>query len=370
MKWDYWITLYLQTHCTARGLRHSSIESYRATLLRFREYARTQWADRSPDQITAREVLEFLDYLRRERDNGAAAINRQVTVLRNFYRAMVALGHLEPKNNPLAYFPKIKAAPRKLPVTLNADEVRRLIELPSTDNVLGLRDRAMLTLLYGTGIRSVGLCHSVQGCAKGLLRELGIKPKGKVQWHIAGINHQAWLLEITDDGKDLYPLIKKTAARKLAEIHKAGGGKKVFEAAQKLWFDKQIKWWEQPGHIGRVSRDMVRLTTMLTLGYYITESSEHSAEYMPYWIKKTHPELIDEFNIPLDEYPRRCINQIAHWKKRSHEVVRACFKSLPVAASLLAARFGVTCFAVPRAGSRLQLSSARDFQNTLSGTRT
>jgi integrase/recombinase XerD len=154
MKWDYWIALYLQTHCTARGLRSSSIESYRATLLRFREYARTQWAERGPDQISAREVLEFLDYLRRERHNGAAAINRQVTVLRNLYRAMVALGHLEPRNNPLAFFPKIKAAPRKLPVTLNEDEVRRLIELPSTDNVLGLRDRALLTLLYGTGIRA------------------------------------------------------------------------------------------------------------------------------------------------------------------------------------------------------------------------
>lgn len=154
MKWDYWIALYLQTHCTARGLRNSSIESYRDTLLRFREYARTQWAERSPDQISACEVLEFFDYLRRQRHNGPAAINRQVTVLRNFYRAMVALGHLEPRNNPLAYFPKIKAAPRKLPVTLTEEEVRRLIELPSTDNVLGLRDRALLTLLYGTGIRA------------------------------------------------------------------------------------------------------------------------------------------------------------------------------------------------------------------------
>jgi len=154
MKWDYWIALYLQTHCTARGLRNSSIESYRDTLLRFREYARTQWAERSPDQISACEVLEFFDYLRRQRHNGPAAINRQVTVLRNFYRAMVALGHLEPRNNPLAYFPKIKAAPRKLPVTLNEEEVRRLIELPKTDTVLGLRDRALLTLLYGTGIRA------------------------------------------------------------------------------------------------------------------------------------------------------------------------------------------------------------------------
>jgi integrase/recombinase XerD len=74
----------------------------------------------------------------------------------------VALRHLEPRHNPLAYFPKVKAAPRKLPVTLNAEEVRRLIERPNTDTVLGLRDRTMLTVLYGTGIRAsecAGLCE-------------------------------------------------------------------------------------------------------------------------------------------------------------------------------------------------------------------
>jgi integrase/recombinase XerD len=154
MKWDYWITLYLQTHCTARGLRSSSIDAYQATLQGFREYVRWRLPDHGPEQITAREVLEYLDYLRRERDNGASAINRQVTVLRNFYRAIVAMGHLEPRDNPLANFPKIKAARRKLPLTLNEEEVRRLIERPDTDTVLGLRDRAIMTILYGTGIRA------------------------------------------------------------------------------------------------------------------------------------------------------------------------------------------------------------------------
>jgi integrase/recombinase XerD len=154
MKWDYWIALYLQTHCTARGLRSSSIDAYRATLEGFREYVRWRLPERGPDQITPRDVLEYLDYLRRERHNGASAINRQVTVLRNFYRAVVAMGHLEARDNPLAHFPKVKAERRKLPVTLNEEEVRRLIERPPTDTVLGLRDRAMLTLLYGTGIRA------------------------------------------------------------------------------------------------------------------------------------------------------------------------------------------------------------------------
>jgi len=154
MNWDYWITLYLQTHCTARGLRPSSIDAYQATLKGFREYVRWRLKDVGPQQLTPRDVLEYLDYLRRERDNGASAVNRQVTVLRNFYRAIVAMGHLEARDNPMAYFPKIKAARRKLPVTLNEEEVRRLIERPGVGTVLGLRDRAMMTLLYGTGIRA------------------------------------------------------------------------------------------------------------------------------------------------------------------------------------------------------------------------
>lgn len=154
MKWDYWIALYLETHCTARGLRTSSINAYQATLEGFREYVRWRLAERGPEQITARDVLEYLDYLRRERNNGDSAINRQVTVLRNFYRAIVSMGHLEPRDNPLANFPKVKAARRKLPRILNEEEVRKLIEYPRADTVLGLRDRAILTILYGTGIRA------------------------------------------------------------------------------------------------------------------------------------------------------------------------------------------------------------------------
>jgi len=212
---------------------------------------------------------------------------------------------------------------RTIPVVL--DFARDMEEVcPNAWFLNYVNPMAMITgaLLEASGIRAVGLCHSVQGCADGLLRKLGIKASGKLQWHIAGINHQAWLLEITDNGKDLYPLIKKTAARKLADILKAGGGKKIREAAGKEWSKNHIEWWQCPGHLGLVADDMVRLTMMLNFGHYITESSEHCAEYMPYWIKKSHPDLIDAYNIPLDEYPRRCISQMAGWKKRSHELVK------------------------------------------------
>jgi len=157
---------------------------------------------------------------------------------------------------------------------------------------------AMITgaLLRGSSIRGVGLCHSVQVCVGGLLSNLGMHPeRGTIRSKIAGINHMAWLLEIERNGRDLYPEIKRRAA-------------------------DQLKVWRRKG--AKKNWDMVRLQMMLHFGYYITESSEHNAEYTPYWIKAAHPELIEEFNIPLDEYPRRCVNQIAHWKKRAGELVR------------------------------------------------
>lgn len=154
MTWDYWICLYTQTHCTARGLRSQTIAAYAATLRQFREYVKTRQGDLEPAAVTARHVLEYVAYLRSERDNGDAAVNRQVTVLKNFYRAMVAMGHLEPRANPLAHFPKMKAKARKLPIVLSTEEVERLLAEPKPDTVLGLRDRAILALLYATGIRA------------------------------------------------------------------------------------------------------------------------------------------------------------------------------------------------------------------------
>jgi len=157
---------------------------------------------------------------------------------------------------------------------------------------------AMITggILRGSSVRAVGLCHSVQGCAAWLLQGLGMYERvKKLQWKIAGINHQAWLLEITDNGKDLYPEIKRRAAALNAKARRKGAKK---------------------------HGDMIRLEMMRHFGYHITESSEHSAEYMPYWIKRQYPGLIEEFNIPLDEYPRRCVHQIANWKKQRNEVVK------------------------------------------------
>lgn len=146
---------------------------------------------------------------------------------------------------------------------------------------------AILTgaMLRYTNVKTVGLCHSVQACVPGLLGPLEMDTTG-VQWKIAGINHMAWLLEVTKDGVDLYPEIKKRAL-------------------------------ERPTPHG----DMVRYEIMRRFGYYVTESSEHNAEYMPYFIKSQYPELIERFNIPLDEYPRRCIAQIKGWNEMRDSLV-------------------------------------------------
>lgn len=154
MTWDYWICLFTQTHCVARGLRPLTIGAYRATLLQFQAYVQVRLDNIAPAQVTAAQVLKYLEHLRRERNNGDSAINRTATILKNFYRAMVAMGHLEPSENPMAQFPRIKATPRKLPIVLSEQEVQQLLNAPPTDTVLGLRDRAILTLLYGTGIRA------------------------------------------------------------------------------------------------------------------------------------------------------------------------------------------------------------------------
>ncbi|MGA7824984.1 MAG: phage integrase N-terminal SAM-like domain-containing protein, partial [Steroidobacteraceae bacterium] len=176
MKWSYWMALYLRTHCVARGLSPLSIAAYQATLAQFRSWSEAH-CTREPDAVTARHVLEYLEHLRRERDNGASAVNRTVTILRSFYRAIVAMGHLEPRANPLAGFPRIKAAARKLPSILDAEEVRRLLGACRRDTVVAIRDRAMVALLYGTGIRA-GECTGLRE-GRVDLRALTVTVRGK-----------------------------------------------------------------------------------------------------------------------------------------------------------------------------------------------
>jgi alpha-galactosidase len=127
-------------------------------------------------------------------------------------------------------------------------------------------------------IKTVGLCHSVQGTAGELARDIGV-PIEQINYICAGINHMAFYLRFERDGEDLYPLIRKVAA------------------------EGRVPDWNR-----------VRYEMLSRLGYFVTESSEHFSEYTPWFIKRDRPDLIERFNVPLDEYITRCETQIADWE--------------------------------------------------------
>jgi len=130
-----------------------------------------------------------------------------------------------------------------------------------------------------TKIKTYGLCHSVQGTAEQLAKDINV-PIEEINYFCAGINHMAFYLKFERNGEDLYPLIHRVAD----------------EGSAPFW-------------------NLVRYDAFKRLGYFITESSEHFSEYTPWFIKRDRPELIEKYNIPLDEYIRRCENQIAEWEK-------------------------------------------------------
>lgn len=150
-------------------------------------------------------------------------------------------------------------------------------------------------------IKQVGLCHSVQGTAHELATDLQMDDS-KIRYISAGINHVAFFLkfeEIMDDGtyRDLYPDLQK------------GYADGVYPRPESSW---------NPRCPNKVRYEMMKRT-----GYFCTESSEHFAEYTPWFIKEGREDLIEKFGIPLDEYPKRCVEQIGRWKDQLAEYQEA-----------------------------------------------
>lgn len=222
-------------------------------------------------------------------------------------------------------FRALRTIPVMLDFARDMEEVCPDAWLLNYTNPMAMLTGAMLRL---TNVKTVGLCHSVQVCAPTILTELGMDYDERVQAKIAGINHQAWLLECTRDGVDLYPEIKRRALLYNAGKLELGSEDEYVARFAKLVtkldsrheqeLREHYRTYKKTGKHG----DMVRLELMRRFGYYITESSEHNSEYTPYFIKSRYPELIERYNIPLDEYPRRCVRQIADWKERGHELTR------------------------------------------------
>lgn len=145
-------------------------------------------------------------------------------------------------------------------------------------------------------IRQVGLCHSVQGTAWELARDLDI-PLEEIRYRAGGINHMSFYLDFehrqTDGSyKDLYPALR--------------------QGYREGRFPKPSHWNER-------CPNKVRYEVLMRLGYFVTESSEHFAEYTPWFIKRDRPDLIERFGIPLDEYPKRCVEQIARWDQQAQD---------------------------------------------------
>jgi alpha-galactosidase len=192
----------------------------------------------------------------------------------------------------------IMRALRTIPVLL---DVCRDLEQLSPDALLLNYVNPMAMLCWAVAeaspIRTVGLCHSVQHTAADLAHDLGLDA-GELDYQVAGINHMAFFLRLEHRGENLYPALREL----------------------------------EPPDSNRVRYELLR-----HFGYFVTESSEHFAEYVPWFIKDGRADLIVRFNIPLDEYPRRCERQIGEWARleiddldleRSAEygadIIRAC----------------------------------------------
>ncbi|MDJ0823228.1 MAG: alpha-glucosidase/alpha-galactosidase [Paracoccaceae bacterium] len=138
-------------------------------------------------------------------------------------------------------------------------------------------------------VRQVGLCHSVQNTVEEVAHDLDL-PASELRYRVAGVNHVAFFLELTHEGRSLYP--------RLREGYRAGRLPKPPLLMPRCW-------------------NTVRYEVMDHLGYMCTESSEHLAEYVPWFIKDGRDDLIETFKIPLDEYPTRCEEQMADWSAQA-----------------------------------------------------
>jgi alpha-galactosidase len=140
-------------------------------------------------------------------------------------------------------------------------------------------------------IQTVGLCHSVQGTAEALAEDIGV-PFEEINYICAGINHMAFYLKFEHNGEDLYPKIRK------------------------VYNDKSY------GRRNRGLADHVRYEVFNRTGYFVTESSEHFSEYVPWFIKPNRSDLVEQYEIPLDEYIRRCEDQLAEWESEKAALER------------------------------------------------
>ena len=179
----------------------------------------------------------------------------------------------------------IMRAVRTIPVLIEmGKEMERLCPDVVHFNYVNPMAMNCWALSEATKIRTIGLCHSVQNTAGELAEDIGV-PLEEINYVVAGINHVAFFLRFERNGEDLYPEIERVIT------------------------EGRVPEWNR-----------VRYEMFKRLGYFVTESSEHFSEYTPWFIKQSREELIKRFNIPLDEYPRRCEVQMTEWENLRKEL--------------------------------------------------
>ncbi len=179
-------------------------------------------------------------------------------------------------------FRALRTIPVMLDMCRDMEELCPNVWLLNYTNPMGMNTGAVLR---ATNIKTVGLCHGIQGASRTLANYAGV-PYEELTFIAAGINHCAFFIKLEHKGKNLYPII----------MEKAKNG--------------ELEDW-----------DAVRLEMMKRLGYYGGESPEHLAEYVPHFIRRDRPDLIEKFKIPIDEYKRRCEKEIEWWKQHRQDMV-------------------------------------------------
>lgn len=252
--------------------------------------------DIDPERLRTSEVVahKVADALQTSPKIEATLDRRQALADADYAIAMIQVGGYKPSTVIDFEIPKkhglrqtiadtlgvggIMRALRTIPVLL--DMCRDMEELcPDITFLQYVNPMAMncWAINRASSIKTVGLCHSVQGTAHQLAQDIGV-PFDEIDYVCAGINHMAFYLKFMRDGQDLYPEIRR-----------------VIE-------EERVPDWNR-----------VRYKIFEKFGYFVTESSEHFSEYTPWFIKRDRPDLIEKFNVPLDEYITRCERQIEGW---------------------------------------------------------
>jgi alpha-galactosidase len=184
----------------------------------------------------------------------------------------------------------IMRALRTIPVLLDYTRIMERVAAPNILHLNYVNPMAMncMALARASRVPVVGLCHSVQGTAHDLATDLGV-PVDELEYLVAGINHMAFYLKLSHRGENMYPRLR--AFMEKGEIP-----------------DRELG-----AEYGWRLANRVRYAAFKHFGYFVTESSEHFAEYVPWFIKPGRADLLEHYQIPIDEYLRRCEAQIKHW---------------------------------------------------------